>query len=101
MVGVNRQSLEVPGSETSSPDSGANGDATGAHGRGHAGLSSFAMRAEIVDTPLEKRNSLGRSGAARFSGGPGFGRRIPVVSSGGDLPTRARGVTLEDKPMDD
>ncbi|KAM0286020.1 hypothetical protein ACHAQH_001210 [Verticillium albo-atrum] len=51
----------------------------------------------LSDSPIEKRNSLGRTGA-RFAGG----RRVTASSGAGNAEVIApRGVTLEDKPMDD
>ncbi|CAI4210454.1 unnamed protein product [Parascedosporium putredinis] len=62
---------------------------------------SFAARTEIAhDSPIEKRNSLSRTGA-RFSSG----RRLPAV--GPDSPRQRtdslnhRAVTLEDRPFRD
>lgn len=98
----NRQSLEVPDGSGTPPSETPNGLA---NGDGHY---------KVVDGEgLEKRNSLGRSGA-RFVGG----RRVTVGSntSGGGTPTSGtptsstkttadgtpdRGVTLVDAPMDD
>ncbi|KKF95003.1 Rho-GTPase-activating protein 8 [Ceratocystis platani] len=84
--------------------------------------------AELMESPLQKRNSLGRSSAARFSSSSvaGAPRRLTLTSQGGgvaaaiaafkdkemaasgsvpstpvEATTRAaRGVTLEDKPME-
>lgn len=86
-MGPKRQSLEVPGSE-SSPD------------------SNGPIEALQKEEGLSKRNSLGRSGHAttRFVAG----RRVTIgrdqTPSNPGTPTRdpePRGVTLEDRPMDD
>ena len=95
LPGVKRQSLEVPGAaETGSPD--LNGSQ---HEFGGGSVTSKVVETVTVDGSLEKRNSLGRSGA-RFSG---TGRRLPInPSSGADSPRgRPTGVTLEDRPMQD
>ncbi|PKS10758.1 hypothetical protein jhhlp_002515 [Lomentospora prolificans] len=92
--GFKRQSLEVPGSEgTGSPVEAANTTNGGSS-------ESYAARTEAAsESPIEKRNSLSRSGA-RFS----TGRRIPVTlpdsprQRSETLPHRTP-VTLEDRPM--
>lgn len=72
-----RQSLEVPGGDGSEP---VNGDASKADG----------------DSTAEKRDSLGRTGA-RFVGG----KRVPATPATPPQEPAARGVTLEDKPMEE
>ncbi|EQB53334.1 Rho-GTPase-activating protein 8 [Colletotrichum gloeosporioides] len=92
VIGAKRSSLEVPGSENSSPAEPANGTANPA-----PAAEGVAARIQALESPVEKRNSLGRS-TARYS----LERRVPVASSGNDsAPSTPRGVTLEDKPMDD
>lgn len=94
----NRQSLEVPGGEPAPAPAPApaaepvNGDAAD---------TDSPRQSVSSQSPVEKRNSLSRSGA-RFSSG----RRLPVNLSQdttrdsiSENPTR--GVTLEDKPMED
>lgn len=75
--GMKRQSLEVPGSETASPDLN----------------DAEFTKVETMEPPIEKRNSLGRS-SARFS----TARRLPITM---ESPRGRPGVTLEDRPMDD
>ncbi|KAF5523434.1 Rho-GTPase-activating protein 8 [Colletotrichum aenigma] len=92
VIGAKRSSLEVPGSDNSSPAEPANGTANTA-----PAAEGVAARIQALESPVEKRNSLGRS-TARYS----LERRVPVASSGNDsAPSTPRGVTLEDKPMDD
>ncbi|KAJ0388134.1 hypothetical protein COL922a_000765 [Colletotrichum nupharicola] len=92
VIGAKRSSLEVPGSDNSSPAEPANGTANPA-----LAAEGVAARIQALESPVEKRNSLGRS-TARYS----LERRVPVASSGNDsAPSTPRGVTLEDKPMDD
>ncbi|KAI8282027.1 Rho-GTPase-activating protein 8 [Colletotrichum sp. SAR11_240] len=92
VIGAKRSSLEVPGSDNSSPAEPANGTANPA-----PAAEGVAARIQALESPVEKRNSLGRS-TARYS----LERRVPVASSGNDsAPSTPRGVTLEDKPMDD
>ncbi|KAI8276710.1 Rho-GTPase-activating protein 8 [Colletotrichum sp. SAR11_57] len=92
VIGAKRSSLEVPGSDNSSPAEPANGSANPA-----PAAEGVAARIQALESPVEKRNSLGRS-TARYS----LERRVPVASSGNDsAPSTPRGVTLEDKPMDD
>ncbi|MBE3043238.1 hypothetical protein IMZ48_11840 [Candidatus Bathyarchaeota archaeon] len=101
----NRQSLEVPGGE------GASTPVPAVEPNGDAAVDLDSPRQSISSqSPVEKRNSLGRSGA-RFSGG----RRLPVnlKDSPRESPRQSmsgaargvtledRGVTLEDKPMED
>jgi hypothetical protein len=93
-LGLKRQSLEVPGAEgtISSLD---NGGAV----NGNGGDSAAAAKAADGDGLVERRNSLGRSGA-RFVGG----RRVaPSSGSSAAEPgsTPHVGVTLVDAPMDD
>lgn len=95
ILGVKRSSLEVPGEGGTSSDSATNGSESTATTTTDS-PTSLRSRSETLrsNDSLEKRNSLGRN-PARSS----LGRRIPVN------PTPAadehRGVTLEDKPMDD
>ncbi|KAJ0381626.1 hypothetical protein COL26b_000304 [Colletotrichum chrysophilum] len=92
VIGAKRSSLEVPGSDNSSPAEPANGTANPP-----PAAEGVAARIQALESPVEKRNSLGRS-TARYS----LERRVPVASSGNDsAPSTPRGVTLEDKPMDD
>lgn len=92
----NRQSLEVPGGEPAPAPapSEPNGDSAD---------SDSPRQSVSSQSPVEKRNSLSRS-AARFSSG----RRLPVnlqdsprESPRQSLSGTPRGVTLEDKPMED
>lgn len=114
----NRQSLEVPEPGSDSPketqrgrtaqrssmpsSSTSNTNGTGAAAAAAApGESSVLSKVEALQgSPMEKRNSLGRTGA-RFAGG----RRVTASAGSGpgatDSPDAPRGVTLEDKPMDD
>jgi hypothetical protein len=95
-LGAKRSSLEVPGAEivTSGTDGGINGN----------GVDPAATaRSADTDGLIEKRNSLGRSGA-RFVGG----RRVAPASGSSAVPglpdaahTGHVGVTLVDAPMDD
>lgn len=104
ILGVKRSSLEVPG------ESGTPTTAT------HPSTESSTNGSESTDSPtstrsrsetlrstesLDKRNSLGRN-PARAS----LGRRIPVnptplATAEPTADEHVRGVTLEDKPMDD
>jgi hypothetical protein len=104
-----RHSLEVPGSHENSPVV-SNGPAiqspvTPATANGIAASSEDSVG-------VEKRNSLGRSGAAgrfpRATGGPASLARqnlhrdsIGSETGSGAEEVRPRGVQLEDKPMDD
>lgn len=103
ILGVKRSSLEVPG-ESGTPTS-ATHPSTDSSTNGSESTtdspSSTRSRSETLRSTesLDKRNSLGRN-PARMS----LGRRIPVNPT--PLATDAaeehvRGVTLEDKPMDD
>lgn len=101
---VNRNSLDVPGSEDSTPSSnGSNGDYTPVKS---APLSSVeAVAASDDSTGIEKRNSLGRSGVAgnRLSQAS---LRKPVTTPakstlGAGKEDRPVGVSLTDAPMDD
>ncbi|KKA26060.1 hypothetical protein TD95_000318 [Thielaviopsis punctulata] len=131
-----RQSLEVPGVGTGSPTRtlpsavntsvGSPKDATtssppdsagsSANGSGEYAAAVPPQRhSDLMDSPLQKRNSLGRSSAARFSTSAAP-RRLTASSQGGvaaaiaafkdkeaaasGAEARGRGVTLEDKPMD-
>ncbi|KAF9881304.1 hypothetical protein CkaCkLH20_01454 [Colletotrichum karsti] len=92
VIGAKRSSLEVPGSETGSPAEPTNGTTNPA-----PAAEGVAARIQALESPVEKRNSLGRS-TARYS----LERRVPIAPSGNDsAPSTPRGVTLEDKPMDD
>lgn len=96
---LKRDSLEVPDGSDVPPPSAVNLN----------GLANGNGLHKIDGEGLEKRNSLGRSGGARFVGG----RRVTVGSNSSTptsgTPTEAkpvenipdRGVTLVDAPMDD
>lgn len=94
--GFKRQSLEVPGSESTGSPVEAAAASNGSESISYASRSDAALS----ESPIEKRNSLSRSGA-RFS----TGRRIPVALP--ESPRQRsetlthRAVTLEDKPMVD
>lgn len=101
----NRQSLEVPGGEpapapATAPAPAPTAAPTAAEPpNGETNSESDSPRHSLSQSPVEKRNSLTRS-AARFSSG----RRLPVNLSQDSTPragTPTRGVTLEDKPMED
>ncbi|OLN84482.1 Rho-GTPase-activating protein 8 [Colletotrichum chlorophyti] len=96
VIGAKRSSLEVPGSESSSPkEPPANGTAAPA-------AEGVAARIKALESPAEKRNSLGRS-SARYSLDR-HAAAAPAPSAGtesGASTPPPRGVTLEDKPMDD
>lgn len=102
VLGVKRSSLEVPGEGGTPPSSTTTESVTnGSDSTSVESPTSVRGRSETLrsNDSLEKRNSLGRN-PARSS----LGRRIPVnptplTEAGGDEHTR--GVTLEDKPMDD
>ncbi|TDZ22366.1 Rho-GTPase-activating protein 8 [Colletotrichum sidae] len=95
VIGGKRSSLEVPGSETSSPAEPANGTTIPSAAPAAEGV---AARIQALESPVEKRNSLGRP-TSRYS----LERRVPMTSSAGTESgtSTPRGVTLEDKPMDD
>jgi hypothetical protein len=85
LAALKRSSLEVPGSFEAS--TGTPEPINGGEVRGRTDGSER-------DSLIEKRNSLGRSGARFVSG-----RRVqPSTPSTAEAP---RGVTLEDRPMDD
>lgn len=96
-----RQSLEVP-----EPSSDAPPQERGRTSERNSQPPTNGTEAAVLPTiealeesaSLEKRNSLGRSGA-RFAGG----RRVTASSGAGNPEVSAapRGVTLEDKPMED
>ena len=93
----NRQSLEVPGGEPAPAPAPA---PEPLNGESNADTES-PRHSVSSQSPVEKRNSLSRSGA-RFS----TGRRLPVnLSQDSSRDSRSgtptRGVTLEDKPMED
>lgn len=96
---LKRSSLEVPGeagtpTQATAPDSMNGSDTTDSP-------NSTRSRSETVKSTdsAEKRNSLSRN-SARMS--MSLGRRIPVNPTPAAEPTdEHRGVTLEDKPMDD
>lgn len=99
ILGIKRSSLEVPGEGGASSDSATNGsDSTTTTTTDSP--TSLRSRSETLrsNDSLEKRNSLGRN-PARSS----LGRRIPVNPTPVADPAadEHRGVTLEDKPMDD
>jgi hypothetical protein len=86
LAALKRQSLEVPGgAEVGAPVAADTEPVNGSSGI----TAESAVKAE--EATLEKRNSLGRS-AIRFSGG----RRGPQMLTD-PMP---RGVTLEDRPME-
>ncbi|EXF74578.1 hypothetical protein CFIO01_10430 [Colletotrichum fioriniae PJ7] len=102
VVGAKRSSLEVPGSETSSPKETTTNGSAAAPAPAAEGV---AARIKALESPVEKRNSLGRS-SVRYS----LDRHVAAAPSAGtdsgsstprDSLTAPRGVTLEDKPMDD
>lgn len=104
VLGVKRASLEVPGEApvmTPTFDTSNGSD----HSTATDSPNSTRSRSETIksnDSSLvEKRNSLGRNNRASM----GLGRRIPVNPTPVADPVAAadehRGVTLEDKPMDD
>jgi hypothetical protein len=74
-------------------------DLNGGNEFGGSSVTSKVVESMVDGSSLEKRNSLGRSGA-RFSG---TGRRLPINPSSMADPPRGRsaGVTLEDRPMED
>ncbi|OAQ77643.1 RhoGAP and Fes/CIP4 domain-containing protein [Purpureocillium lilacinum] len=78
---IKRSSLDVPG-----PDGAANGDASNG--------APQVPKSTDSESGSEKRDSGGRVGT-KFVGG----RRVPASPPSESTP--ARGVTLEDKPMDD
>ncbi|KAL2760572.1 hypothetical protein ACRALDRAFT_1059639 [Sodiomyces alcalophilus JCM 7366] len=92
-----RQSLDVPdpGTDSSPQERGRAQDRTS---QPINGAETILSKIELSDSPVEKRNSLSRSGARFVSG-----RR--VTASSGSIPIvepeTPRGVTLEDKPMAD
>lgn len=97
ILGVKRSSLEVPGESGTSSDSATNGSESTAATDSPTSLRSRSETLRSNDS-LEKRNSLGRN-PARSS----LGRRIPVNPTPLADPAadEHRGVTLEDRPMDD
>ncbi|WYZ38935.1 hypothetical protein EsH8_III_000849 [Colletotrichum jinshuiense] len=91
-AGPKRSSLEVPGSETGSPkETTTNGSAAPA-------AEGVAARIKALESPVEKRNSLGRS-SVRYS----LDRHVAAAPSNGSESgsSTPRGVTLEDPPMHD
>lgn len=107
VLGIKRSSLEVPGeggaaatapAAAPTSDSVTNGSETSTTATDSP--TSLRSRSETLRSTdsLEKRNSLGRN-PARSS----LGRRIPVNPTPVADPAadEHRGVTLEDKPMDD
>jgi len=97
-VAAKRQSLEPPEPGMDSPQE--RGRATERYSQpppaiGPEGGESLEG---LEESPLEKRNSLGRGGA-RFVGG----RRVTASSGSGnpEISGAPRGITLEDKPMED
>ncbi|KAI6380815.1 hypothetical protein MCOR25_001489 [Pyricularia grisea] len=115
IMGIKRSSLEVPGGEFPGSSGSSENSHAGSNGTSPTGLAESPVITEMIaDSNVNKRNSLGRSGA-RFVGGrrvtgPSVaGGAIPETSAtegaaGGDT-ERVRdsmhGVTLVDKPMDD
>lgn len=100
ILGIKRSSLEVPGeggAAAASSDSATNGSESTTTTDSPTSLRSRSETLRSNDS-LEKRNSLGRN-PARSS----LGRRIPVNPTPVADPAadEHRGVTLEDKPMDD
>lgn len=106
VLGVKRSSLEVPGEPpmmTPTTDTSNGGSSDHASSTATDSPGSVRSRSETIkstDSLVEKRNSLGRSNRQSL----GLGRRIPVNPTPLADPSAAdehRGVTLEDKPMDD
>ncbi|KAH6689524.1 rho-GTPase-activating protein [Plectosphaerella plurivora] len=94
-----RQSLEVPEPSADAPQE--RGRTSERHSQPPTNGTETAVLPAIEalgESALEKRNSLGRTGA-RFAGG----RRVTASSGAGNPEVSAapRGVTLEDKPMED
>lgn len=95
-VAAKRQSLEPPEPGMDSPQE--RGRATERFSQPTANGEGVEVPLEgLEESPLEKRNSLGRG--ARFAGG----RRVTASSGSGnpEISSAPRGVTLEDKPMED
>lgn len=98
---VKRASLEVPG-EAGTPTQATIPDLNGSETSNTDSPNSTRSRSETIRSTdsLDKRNSLGRN-PARSS----LGRRIPVnptpMTTEPAAAEEHRGVTLEDKPMDD
>ncbi|KAK0392199.1 hypothetical protein NLU13_1697 [Sarocladium strictum] len=80
---VKRASLEVPGADgVSSPDTNGFGGSPG----------------EDSPVPADKGHARGRASTTKFVGGQRISMPPPAENV---APTTARGVTLEDKPMED
>lgn len=96
---VKRASLEVPG-EAGTPTQATVPDLNGSETSTTDSPNSTRSRSETMRSTdsLDKRSSLGRN-PARSS----LGRRIPVnpTPAATESAEEHRGVTLEDKPMDD
>lgn len=104
VLGIKRSSLEVPGEPAvSTPTDSVTTTNGGTDTPATDSPTSTRSRSETVkstDSLVEKRNSLGRTNRQSM----GLGRRIPVNPTPVAEPAAAdepRGVTLEDKPMDD
>lgn len=103
ILGVKRSSLEVPGEPAVSTPTDSTTTNGGSDTTATDSPNSTRSRSETIkstDSLVEKRNSLGRSNRQSM----GLGRRIPVNPTPVAEPTAVdehRGVTLEDKPMDD
>lgn len=105
VLGIKRSSLEVPGEPTVSTPTTADSVTNGSdHSTATDSPNSTRSRSETIkstDSLVEKRNSLGRSNRQSM----GLGRRIPVnptpTADSAPAVDEHRGVTLEDKPMDD
>lgn len=104
VLGIKRSSLEVPGEPAvSTPTDSTATTNGGSDSTATDSPNSTRSRSETIkstDSLVEKRNSLGRTNRQSM----GLGRRIPVNPTPVAEPAAAdehRGVTLEDKPMDD
>lgn len=99
VLGIKRSSLEVPG-EAGTPTQSTTPESTITGSETTDSPNSTRSRSETIRSTdsVEKRNSLSRN-PARAS----LGRRIPVNPTPLAEPPadEHRGVTLEDKPMDD
>lgn len=103
VLGIKRSSLEVPGEPAVSTPTDSVTTNGGSDSTATDSPTSTRSRSETVkstDSLVEKRNSLGRANRQSM----GLGRRIPVNPTPVVEAVAAdehRGVTLEDKPMDD
>lgn len=112
ITGMKRSSLEVPGGENSVSGGSSENSYTSTNGTTTSpGLADSPQINEILaDSNINKRNSLGRSGA-RFVGGrrvtgpsiavPGAAADSAASGDGERIRDSMHGVTLVDKPMDD